>query len=505
MNKQDIQEFRYLYNVMFNNKEFIVLTSKQLPFYLLEINKKDERFEYPVLEDLKFFYSLFNNKKKFQFQENIENQLNTSNNSKNNKFHKIIKLIPKVLVGGALSVFALAMVFTDIDMIKANSKEKDIVNQLKKDGYSVEIADYNNDIIFVNEKNIPETGENIIYCEDLDELKRYIGDYNPTYDDIISLIKNNDEISDKYKEILIDGLEKMKISMPNYDLSVLFFNVKRLKVFEVSHEELCDITGQDIHDGNYACYSSETGEVYINPNSEYYEDCAIIHEVLGHGSLDIDYTDPNTNKTISFGFKNSIMNKKEGITQDFYRPYTIGSCFSEGGASIITRMITGEQIVSNYNYIEEVLRLFAKMLNVDIVTLFNNRGQKLYEMLSCQANIGNPTEYATECDVIFTLFSCRLPISENVLSDLFEKLVVDNAEEKVQENGEAEIENATEMMQNSYYDNIELYRYIMVYKYVDLFGENYVYDSEVQKEVVAAYNPAESANVVEEELSSLTK
>lgn len=477
------QKFKYLYNVKFNNKEFMVFNNEKIPFYLIEIDHNTGKLKYPEFEDFFQYYNLHNKK-------NVILEMSDKLDDKNNISSKIFKFTPKVLYKGQVVLLSLALLLSGCGKTTDSKSDKQqLLSQFEQQGIIAEYESYDEEVIFVHEYDCEEFGGKTIFCRNLDELKSYVGDYSPTYDDVINIFKEKSNVKSEYLECIITNLQKMKDAFPGLDLTVLYYNAKRMNFVEVSQEEMNRISG---HPDKAACYNMKTAEVFYNPNNTSFDEFTLIHEVLGHGTIDILYKDNNLNKYVYYGFYNTILRNMQNENQNIYYPYSIGSIFVEGAADMIARKTTGKSQDSIYNYGEEMLRLFAEICNMNYSELINSRGVDLYDKLYYVANLNDPVSYAIDADVIYVDYCNNNIKSELSLKTLFERLMIDSATEKVQKSGDEEIKNATQVMTNTYFDdNIELYYYTNVERN--------------EKQVLASYNPNESSKNVEEELSKISK
>lgn len=477
MNNIKAQNFKYLYNVNFNNKEFMVLNNEKIPFYLIEINYDTGKLKYPEFEDFFQYFNLHNKK-------NVILEISDRLDDKNYISRKIFEIVPKVIYKGQVILLSLALSLSGCGKTtNSNLGKQQLLSQLKQQGIIAEYGSYDEEVIFVHEYDCQEFGGKTIFCRNLDELKSYVGDYSPTYDDIINIFKEKPNIKSDYLECIIANLQKMKDVFPELDLTILYYNAKRMNFVEVSQEEMNKICGRP---DKSACYNLKTANVFYNPHNASFDEFTLIHEVLGHGAIDILYKDNNLNKYVYYGFYSVILKNIQTENQEIYCPYSIGSIFIEGVADMIARKTTGKSQDSIYNYGEEMLRIFAELCNMNCSELINSRGIDLYNKLYSIANLNNPVSYAIEADTIYIDYHHHNIKSELSLKNLFERLIIDSATENVQKTGEKAIEEAKEIMTSTYFDgDIKLYYYL---------------NNENEIKILTSYNPYESSETVKEEL-----
>ena len=83
-----------------------------------------------------------------------------------------------------------------------------------------------------------------MYFDSVEEFSKQLGKNKPTYAEIEKKIQQNSSIPDKYKTVFIEGLENLKVTMPDLNLSVLDEHLKRgLKVVEKTGKEISEQEG----------------------------------------------------------------------------------------------------------------------------------------------------------------------------------------------------------------------------------------------------------------------
>lgn len=429
------EHFKYLYSFKYNNKDYIYLISKNYPLYFLEYNTKTNEIEYPDIDTFKEIYTLFDlGNQKLQF--NIIEELKKI---KSKLFNKSFNVTPMVKTTSGLVSIAIALSLCGCQqtppltsspvteppaVVETTPKDKEIYDYFKSYGMEVTNREYsNNDYIFVNEFT-NSNNQNQITINNFDEF-RNINQINfiPTWDDVISAFKNNNNIDSDKLEIIINGINNMKTcdELKNMDLSVLYINAKKMKFKYCTTDEMIQEVNRE---SVYAYFEPTSGTVYL-PKDKPLEKFEFIHEVLGHGSL--AYREEKDDSLYVFDCTNYLML----LTDNRYTGQSIGTVVSEGGANMIAHLATNDYSVSTfYELYEEELRVIAELCNVSIGELFNHKGVSLYDLMY-KNGINTPVEYIYYMDGIF---KGQLYFE---FSSIMERLFVDATEEKIMSSNEA--------------------------------------------------------------------
>ena len=514
-----MEKFIYINTIKFNNKLFNVYTSKKYPLYMLEI-KNNNKLSYPTYED-------YTNYLKLRIKENLNIIFEKDDDSfKRNSLKKkfIQKIVPKVIYKGVFISLSSALLLSgcgiqatsvreekisNTNAIENNIDEKDniiekqneenvekkekhqsvaeiientyqkkIIEENKKRGYDVYFSEYNEP--FLHEFNCENFGGDSIFCRDIDEFKNLINDHKEyTYEDVKQEVINNNSIPEEYKTWLINGLKNMEKELPNLDLTILNYNLKRIRFVEKTEEEIKEVSiGKETVT---AAFNMKTGEVKYNPNSKNFGEFTIDHEVLGHATTEAIHINDN-NKRIYYGFYTiPLKTNDEGISV----PYGTGTSYSEGTADTIARIASGQTQNSVYNYAEEEIRLIADLCNIEIEELINKRGIQLIEIMH-NNNVDNPVEHIIYSDELLKNYKTqRLYYGTNnvKMEEIIESLIYDFTEEDA--HNKNTIDNTVSIMQDTLFeDGIELY-------YYDTSGNKIIADS---------YNPYESSQNIKEQL-----
>lgn len=453
------ESFHYLYSFRYKNSDYIYLFSKNYPFYFLKYNDSTKGFYYPDLDTFKDLYSIFYSHDSYLCY--IQNPYKIIHKAISNLS---INVHPFVRATSGLLSLALVLSMcgchqtentqptttdTSISIASGVDKELEILQYFK--GYDMDVIDKiydGNDYIFVN-SFINNDHKKQITIQDFDEFRSFINlDFIPSWDDVVEAFKENDNIDDEKKEIILEAIHNLRDSdqLKGLDLSVLYANAKRMKIqYDTSEKINSDVNRETA----YAYFDTVTGVICI-PNDIPLKKFEFIHEVIGHGSL--AYREETDDSLIVFDCTNHLMIP----TDTNYTGYSVGIMVSEGGANIIAHLAThDDQTHSFYELFEEELRVIADLCHVSLGELFNHKGISLYDLMY-QNGINTPVEYIFKMDGI-----CRGELRCE-FSNLMERLFVDATEEKfLSSDANTQnkiIQDTIDIIQDSYFqDRDELY------------------------------------------------
>lgn len=423
------ETFEYLYSFKYNNKDYIYLISKNHPFYFMEYNTSTNKLDYPDINTFKELYTKFySNENIISFD--IKSELKRIKEKLSKRKFDVTPLVKTTtgLVSVALVLSMCGCTQTNEATTPTNTESTSIVETYDK---TQEIKDYfqsygmdvipkeydGNDYIFVNSfNNSSNKMQTTIHT--FDDFRKLTNiDFIPTWDDIVYAFKNNENIDDDKKTVILNAIANLRNTkeLEGMDLSVLYINANRMKFEYLTSNEIISSTNRE---SAYAYFDTVSGIVYL-PNDKPLETFEFIHEVLGHGSL--AYREEKEDSVYIFDCTNHIML----LNDDRYTGYSLGIMISEGGANMIAHLATDDYSVSTfYELFEEELRVIARLCNVSIGELFNHKGLSLYDLMY-KNNINTPVEYIFKMDGI-----CKGKLYCE-FSYLMERLFVDATEERI--------------------------------------------------------------------------
>lgn len=411
-------------------------------------------------------------------------------NGKKDRLHKL-KLIPKIIHKGGLIPLAAALVLSgcakEVNETGDNMHDK-IINMGKEQGMEIVFPEYETEIPFVRQRYVNEFGADTLYCNGIEEFKREVGiTTSPSHEDVIEAFKNNKTIPDDYLKMIVKNIENMKEKMPDLDLSALYCNAKRMKFVPINSEGASNYLKNS---ETPAAFNILTGEVYYNPQNKELDEFSIIHEVLGHGSIECLYE--KEDKKVYTGFYSDLLVAKSDGEKLYYTPYSVGIMYTEGAADMIARTITGQTQLSIYNFAEEELRIISSLTDSSISELINSRGIGFYERMK-KCNIDEPVIYIMQTDNIYRDYSTgKMAAGGNAIRNIYEGLVIDAAEEDITNNGDKNIKGYIDILTDTYFDEgVELYYYAD--------------QTKTSKQIIEEYNPDKSAERIETVLKQFVK
>lgn len=230
-----MEKFKFLYTTNFNNKKFYIFYNENYPVYILEL-LDDGKLCYPQYEDFIEYFKRFQKFTYSKIKQKSEIQECSTNNELLDRKRRC-SLVPKVIKDGVLITVGMALVLSGCARTSNANIHKEgnisIIEDANATGFEIEYIPEVDKYITKSYVD-SETGKKVVICTTADELKEYFPDKNqdPTYDDVINTIQQNENIPEKYKELYVNALNNMKEQMPEIDLFVLNLNAERMVVEE---------------------------------------------------------------------------------------------------------------------------------------------------------------------------------------------------------------------------------------------------------------------------------
>lgn len=419
-----MEEFKIVMQILYNENKYMVLLNSKHQKYFLRI-LCDNKFMYPTMEEFTELYNIFANDKikKKCYQKDF--QVNESDS----KFkHKKLKFEPKIILGKTLIslVTAISILGTG-QSVKAEWNNQEIINKDKIQN-QIDLIEKEADINQENSSNELITIEKFapneyklltgnsgkdLYFDSVDEFSEYLDEKKPTYQEIENKILQDRNIPQKYKEILIDGLENLKETMPNLNLSVLNQHLNRgLKIVEKTGKEIAEQEGKN----SIASFDKLSSTIFINSKNVNEE--TLLHE-LAHAITGIIM---NKNEKNIYTGTEAIIYFKEIEDLQIY-----GSGFSEGIADIIASKALGDKEIQNGSY-EPISEQLEVMLNTTKMTPtdFVNKGTTIFIQKAKRMGIENVYHNINSCDMLCTALqegmsiTTELSVKQNLYDFLME-------------------------------------------------------------------------------------
>lgn len=195
----------FLFNIKYENKRFAIYSDIFMQKHFLQI-LDDNSLCYPEKEDYIFLDKIFNVK----------------------EIHKVYSISKSVEFESKV-----------LDNEDGKIVKKDTFD-LKQDdepqiGISYEETPYG--VRFI--KRINEEKGTIIFCENNDEVRKYLDVKKPSFEDVRTAILNNSNIPEKFKRIAIEYVDEIERNNPRQDLAILYYNIynlRNIKTLDSSNE-----------------------------------------------------------------------------------------------------------------------------------------------------------------------------------------------------------------------------------------------------------------------------
>lgn len=209
-------EYKKLFDIEYNNKTFTLFLGKDKRIAFLEKGEQDKYF-YPAFEDFKVLNNIYNVRNPFIFY------------SSKKAFFK-----EKVLLASGI----LAVVMSIYPLFGLNAEYK---------------IDEEEGIVYVTLADNTFRSKTFKDTSDLDEVLGYT---SVTKEEIMDAINNNPNLSEYYKILARNLVNKYLEVVPNADLRIFYENIKTLKIVEVPDDSVQEVLGTFVA-GNYNSYDNQ--------------------------------------------------------------------------------------------------------------------------------------------------------------------------------------------------------------------------------------------------------
>lgn len=220
--------------------------------------------------------------------------------------------------------------------------------------------------ITIEENNQKETTKNtILYIKNNQQVKDYLNYDHICFQDVRQVLKNNQNISLFYKEILMEVINQLEKKVPNIDLTCLYENIKLLTVEEISREEMVKRRGKKV----VGYVDAKSHKIVIVPN-------------LKNISLKIHH------ETIHL--LNYLLFKKDGkiFTRQYYDQEGNGYSLNEGLTEWLNTFLFGKKDSYQVQVADiEIIRTILKQTKEEMAEHFSQGNYHyLYDELSNYLN-----------------------------------------------------------------------------------------------------------------------
>lgn len=410
-------EYMLLGKINFQGSKYnVYVDNKYRKFYLKIIDSdKSMNLAYPTLEE---FISL--NK---LFGMNYINHINYYIGKKNNSYHKSsdekkVKFIPKVMTKIGLISLAAAISLSgcgvqDIhtsniseatSIVETTNAEETVKQKTIQEMTDEEVLEYygypinkiEDGIYALN--RIKSNGELYTICRNVNEFKKYTGmEGQPSYDDLLKAIENNESITGRYEDWFKEAINNLSQNedFKGVDFSVLLYNIQRIKIEEKTVEQIREESNETFAQ---AYFNPKTKQVAINPDTV--TQVIFLHEILGHAC-----TQTITEENIYFESEAviTILDRTEDGSVNNISNVIIGYGLEEGKADMIAELALkgSDRSTSSYDIEKETFREFKETLGLTWADIINN--SMTLKIISKMAELGmdNSIKYVDNSDTLY--------------------------------------------------------------------------------------------------------
>ena len=253
--------YKKLFDIEWNNKIFTIFIDNNHRRTFLEKNK-DGEYIYPTLEDFKILNNIYN----------VHNPL-IEYDLREYFFKEKVRLMSGILALTILSTATNAL---------ATFKNY----QVEEDGESVSV---------VAENATP----NMRLITNLSDLDSVLGYKTVSKEEIVNAIYANPNLTDYYREIMVNLVNKIYDKYPNIDLRVFYENVKTLEIREISEEEFKN----EYKTYTVANYESYQNRLNFSPNVN----LQVIYHEIAHTMWSFYWEDLGVYRTSKYSALNEAM------------------------------------------------------------------------------------------------------------------------------------------------------------------------------------------------------
>ena len=252
--------YKKLFDIKYNNKTFTIFIDNNHRRTFLEKNEYGE-YIYPTLEDFKALNNIYNihnplieyDLRKYSFKEKVR------------------------LTSGVLAITLLATALGDT--LASN--------------YHVE--ETKDSVVVTSVKPV----QTMHLITDLKELDNILGYSSVTKYQVLAAVRSNPNLTDYYKEIIYNLVNRVYEEYPNIDLRVFYENVKTLEIREVSGEEF----HEEFNNYSVANYESSKNRINLSSNANLQ---TIYHE-LAHAMWSFYWPDYGVYRATNYSALNEAM------------------------------------------------------------------------------------------------------------------------------------------------------------------------------------------------------
>lgn len=430
-----METYRVLLNISYKGKRFKVLSNKYYQKYFLRI-LDDGSLMYPTFDEFKELYQIYTTKKYYDIKKDEDKIV--YHKDKGFTKQKKLKLDPKVIIENTLCSLSIAICAVEAGLL------------IQAFNISASTPKQISDGVYILEKYTDENGITAPICS-FSEFAEKLDVKDPSYEQVKELIEQKDNLSNKYKEWLITGLDNIEQKLGDIDLSVLYYNISRMNIIDQDYDEMRE---NSMTNGTIAYFDPETGIVAINEDEV---DCqTLCHEVLGHGISEAY----NEGKAYTSS-KLTVYSKIEqyGVV------YSYGMAIEEAKAEMIGEIASGipfGEYNSSYNQSMEFVRVCMETTGVTLQDLIQKGVPYLIEKMK-ENDINYPIDHIENMDAFFItmlnssdVLQVQLPGEEFNFKTALGRYMLDYVDDKITEGGDVETlsQEAFDIVNDSYFEYV---------------------------------------------------
>lgn len=376
-------DYRELVRFKFDNHNYVMYLDDFNKHFFLKINNRGE-YEYLTIEeliDISYHFATIpnvmnveNNNYENNFQnpetldyENINNQ-NTQFTRKKKKH-----ILPKVIVGGTAILLVGTVSISYMIDLYTRKKYHELDNQTPSIITTIDdyISKYPSIKLgtkeYTSDSYISSDISNYKYVYDMDYLNQVIDCKDVTKEDMLEILNNNNNISQKFKSLIAEYVELLYDKYPDANKNVLYENLKTLKVNEIDNQEMII---QTCSTASCGCYIKSRNEIYVLNDCNFVPgtwDYQVIMHELSHCLRTKNWKDENGNEClVSFEgeYKNTpiseALNSLFAISLFNYEEKDIAYQFQSNMVKIMLECMDNYTLT---DYVNHSLYYFAEKLD----------------------------------------------------------------------------------------------------------------------------------------------
>lgn len=404
-----MNEQKFLCNIKFEGKRFKIFSNDYHMKTFLEI-LEDGSLCYPLLEDYKKLDKIYNIREhkvlvdltEVKFEPKVIDPAEPGKSKKVNC--KVLGLVALRLVESVLTI-SQQMSEEDRFIKTMESKYDTIIEKLPSGLLKTKSTD------------------KLIFIDNNDELRGYVENPNPTFDDVRRAIEENENIYGKRKVWLKEYVDKLEEKCPNTDCICLYYNVSMLRIEQMSKEEIRE------NQGKYctAYFTPSTYTITIPEDSEV-DEASLQHSFeheASHMVTEFFIMDHEGKVVIR---TNSI--KTYDIENDDWSE--LGIAWTEGLTEELRFDITPQIKVNAYNDVQDIVELILNTSDLTIYDLLENNIEYVMECMM-ENGIKDPCYIFESLDVYLDSVLNDIEMENNIRQQIYESYFSDLTEKWIDE------------------------------------------------------------------------